>query len=502
MTTSSVTAEPVSRALARHTLYNVLGQAIPVVVGLATIPVTVRLLGAERFGLLGLAWAVLGYVGMLDFGLGRATTKFVAEYLAVGDRVRLERVATLAVASQTVMGLVGGGALALLAPTLAGLFGVRAALHAETQHVFLILALSVPFVVLAASLRAILEAAQRFDLVNLIRTPTSAAMLAVPAAAAALGADLPAIVLLLLGVRILACAASVGAIPRAIPGFRWRFEPQWELLRPLLGFGGWVSVSNIVSPVLVYLERFLLAALAGVAAVAYYTAPYEVVTRLLILPAGLAGALFPALSAGGTEGAPPERLLGRPLRFLLLALAPPVVFLVACGGPVVGAWLGAAYAERSTTALAILAAGVLVNGLAFIPYAYLLGRGRPDLPAKFHLVELPLYVAAGWLLIGAFGVNGAALTWTLRVTVDAGLLVAAVWRVAGVPPPRLLGQRGGRAVTAVLVLTAAAAAVRALVPGVVLRVELLGATLLLFAVCAWRYVLSDAERAEVGRVLG
>jgi hypothetical protein len=104
-------------------------------------------------------------------------------------------------------------------------------------------------------------------------------------------------------------------------------------------------------------------------------------------------------------------------------------------------------------------------------------------------------------LIGAFGVNGAALTWTLRVTVDAGLLVAAVWRVAGVPPPRLLGQRGGRAVTAVLVLAAAAAAVRALVPGVVLRVELLGVALLLFAVCAWRYVLSDAERAEVGRVL-
>src|SRR6266566_1325695 len=290
MTTSNNTAEPAGRLVARNTLYNVLGQALPVLIGIAAIPVTVRSLGPARFGLLGLAWAVLGYVGVLDLGLGRATTKFVAEYLAAGDRARLERVATLAVASQTVMGLVGGVAFALLAPLLAGrALGVPAALGSEAEGMFLALALSVPFAVLAASLRAILEAAQRFDLVNLIRTPTSAAVLVVPAAAAALGARLPAIVLLLLAVRIAACVACLAAIPRAILGFRWRLELRWELLRPLLGFGGWVSVSNVVSPLLVYLERFLLASRAGDAAVAYHTAPYAVVTRLLILPTGLAG---------------------------------------------------------------------------------------------------------------------------------------------------------------------------------------------------------------------
>ena len=506
MTTSNRATEPGGRALARNAAYNVLGQAIPLVVGLATIPVTVRVLGAERFGLLGLAWAILGYVGVLDLGLGRATTKFVAEYLAAGDRARLERVATLAVASQTLMGLVGGAAFALLAPLLAGrTLGVPPALGSEAERMLLALALSVPFVVLTASLRAVLEAAQRFDLVNLIRTPTSAAVFVVPAAAAVLGARLPAIVLLLLAVRIVSGVATAIAIPRAIPGFRWRLELRWDLLRPLLGFGGWVSVSNIVSPALLYLERFLLASLAGVAAVAYYTAPYEVVNRLLILPAGLAGALYPALSAAAAAGdwrQRHERLVGRPLRFLLLALAVPVVFLIACGGPLLGMWLGAGYAERSTAALAILAAGVLINGLAHIPYAYLLARGRPDLPAKFHLLELPLYVVVGWLLIKNFGVSGAALAWTLRVTVDALLLAGAVSRVAGVSPGQLFGARAGRAVGAVLALTAVGAAVLAWAPGAVLRIALMAAALAVFATVAWRRGLDATERAAIARMIG
>ena len=508
MTTSNSTAEPSGRLVARNTLYNVLGQALPVLVGIAAIPVTVRSLGEARFGLLGLAWAILGYVGVLDLGLGRATTKFVAEYLAAGDDARLRGVATLAVVSQALMGVLGGALLALLASPLTGVLGVPPVLHSEARGMLFALALSVPFVVLSASLRAILEAAQRFDLANLIRTPTSAAVLLVPAVAAALGAHLPAIVLWLVLVRIAACWATAVAIPHAIPGFRWTLDVPWDTLGPLLRFGGWVSVSNAVSPLLVYMERFLLASLAGVAAVAYYTAPYEVVTRLLIVPAGLATALFPALSASGhapagDAGAFHERLFARPLRFLLLALAPLVILLIVCGGPLIGVWLGPAYGARSTTPFVILAVGVLINGLAFLPYAYLLGRGRPDLPAKFHLLELPLYVLAGWLLIRQLGVNGAAWAWTLRVTADAALLSAAVWRVAGVTPERFLGEggRGWRAVTAVAALAAAGAMGAALVPAAGARIAFGVGAAVAFAVGVWRYVLDDAERAGVRRVL-
>jgi O-antigen/teichoic acid export membrane protein len=205
------------------------------------------------------------------------------------------------------------------------------------------------------------------------------------------------------------------------------------VLRPLLAFGGWVSVSNAIAPLLSYLERFLLASLAGVAAVAYYAAPFEAVTRLQIMPASLAGALFPLVSASGAQsgaGRESERLVGRAFRYLLPALALPTGLAALFAHPLLSVWLGGAYAANGSAALAILAAGVLVNGLAHLPSAYLLAKGRPDLPAMFHLIELPLYAAAAWVLIGAHGVAGAALAWTLRVTLDAVLLAGAMWWVS------------------------------------------------------------------------
>ena len=41
-------------------------------VALATIPALVRRLGTDRFGILTIGWAVLGYFSLFDLGLGRA----------------------------------------------------------------------------------------------------------------------------------------------------------------------------------------------------------------------------------------------------------------------------------------------------------------------------------------------------------------------------------------------------------------------------------------------
>jgi O-antigen/teichoic acid export membrane protein len=150
------------------------------------------------------------------------------------------------------------------------------------------------------------------------------------------------------------------------------------------------------------------------------------------VPASLAGALFPLVTASvaRTEsGRSPEQLVGRAVLYLFPVLALPTGFVALFATPLLRVWLGDAYAVNGAAAFAILAAGVLVNGLAHLPHAYLLARGRPDLPAMFHLLELPIYVASAWLLIEAHGIAGAALAWTLRVTLDAALLSAAMWWV-------------------------------------------------------------------------
>lgn len=496
----SLAPEAPGPRLVRNTVLNLFGQLLPLLVGVATLPVIVRHLGDARFGVLGLVWAVHGYMGVLDLGLGRATTKYVAELLARGGHAELRRVATLSVAAQTALSLVGAGVLALATPTLVEhLLGVPEALRAEGQGAFYALAASVPFVVLSLSLRAILEAAQRFDLVNLIRTPTSAAMFLVPAVAAPLGASLPEIVLLLLTLRIASSWATAALVPRAIPGFRWDLRPSWSVLRPLMRYGGWVTVSNVVNPVLVGGERFILAGLAGVAAVAYYAAPYEAVTRLLIVPASLTAALFPALSVPAYEADPGRLrfLVVRAHRIILLALALPLALLAGFAADLIGAWLGPEYAA-SVAVTQILLVGVLVNSVAQVPSVYLLGQGRPDLPARFHLLELPLYLIAAWALVTGMGVTGAALAWSARVIVDGALLWAALCRVARIRPGELLGSHPGRALITTAALALAAAVLHAGFGMTLATRVAVAATVSLVALwCIWRYVADDAERARL-----
>lgn len=107
--------------LTRNIVINVTSQGIPIVVAVFTIPLLIRMLGTERFGALTLTWIVMVYFSLFDLGLGRATTKFVAEHYT---RNTIDAIPTLvwsSVAIHALLGLLGGSVLAIFTPTSQGI---------------------------------------------------------------------------------------------------------------------------------------------------------------------------------------------------------------------------------------------------------------------------------------------------------------------------------------------------------------------------------------------
>ncbi|MGA3229657.1 MAG: oligosaccharide flippase family protein, partial [Candidatus Binatus sp.] len=74
------------RLLARNTIINLAGEVAPSLVALLAIPLVIRVLGVDRYGVLTLSIMVVGYFGLFDFGLGRAATKFIAAAAASSDQ--------------------------------------------------------------------------------------------------------------------------------------------------------------------------------------------------------------------------------------------------------------------------------------------------------------------------------------------------------------------------------------------------------------------------------
>lgn len=215
--------------------------------------------------------------------------------------------------------------------------------------------------------------------------------------------------------------------------------------------------------------------------------------------------LFPAFST--LEGVKDRQKMGkffaRSIKYVLLATGPIVILVVLFAKEILQIWLGTDFAAKSTVAMQVLVLGVLINSLALTPFALLQGIGRPDLPAKFHLLELPVYIGIAWILVNEFGIAGAAGAWTVRVALDALLLFAATSKVCQFSP-RLLAENGiTLAVFELVMLAGIVYALKTYAYTLPLLVQCLLVIGLLatFALFAWNYVMDNSDRRVVLKVI-
>ncbi|HYN22497.1 MAG TPA: flippase [Thermoanaerobaculia bacterium] len=416
--------------IARDTLLNLIGQVLPLGVALFAVPSIVERLGTERFGVLALAWTVLGSFSVFDVALGRAVTRFASEALGRGDPERLPGILKNAVVLQASLGLAGSLLFAAATPLLVKhVLDLSGPLAGETRTTFLILALSFPLTLVTGCLRSLLEALRRFDLINLVRAPAGASTFAIPWLGAAAGLSLPAIVALLVAARIAILGVHLGLCRHLVPGLGSGWAPEKPEILRLARFGGWVTAANLIPPSLVLIERFLIGALVSLQAVAWFSIPYEIVNRLWVLPTSVVAALFPVLSATGEEESA-RRMVLRALRSVLLLLALPVLAAVIGAHPLLALWLGPELAAAGAPVLRLLAPALLFSSVSNVAAAVLQAAGRPQVTARVRLLELPLTALLSWTLIATLGVEGAALAALLRAAFDASLLswLAGLWK--------------------------------------------------------------------------
>lgn len=484
--------------IARNALLNIVGLALPLIVGVATLPIIVDRLGTAEFGILTLAWVFATYLTVFDLGLGRSTTRFVAHSASRGAAEEISEFVWTALRLQAVLGVTGGLIFGACAPLLVEVLNVPSRLVAATEQVFILLAVALPAMLISVTLRGVLEAAQRFDLVNLVRTPVGTMNFVAGLVGALLGLSLPGIVAIIVVAQFAQAIAYFLLASKVRPELRARGRFHRARSRQLLAFGGWLTISDVVGPLLVYLDRFMVGALVSVAAVGFYAAPFEMMARLWIIPYALAATLFPAFTALSQRGdsAGSRVLAAKSVKYLLVAVGTMTVALATTARPLLTVWLGAEFAQESTAVLRLLALGVLVNSIANVPYYLVQARGRPDLTAKFHLLELPLHVGVLLVAISIWGIAGAAIAWVVRVTLDAVLLFGAAHRTSGLAIADLADQGVARAGAALVALGAVTGATGTLTHGylaVLLAVAAVGA----FGLVAWRALLNDSDRRRI-----
>lgn len=417
-----------THAVAHNAAWNVAGQVITIGVALAAVPMLLHELGAARLGVFTLALGLIGFSGLFDLGMGRALTQMVSGLIGQGkSSVHVSRLVWKIVAMLAWLGLLWMLALWMAAPLIVHeAFSLDGKLADEALFGLRALALSTPFVLAAVGAVGALEGLQEFRLLSLWRMPMSILQFGLPVAMALVVPDVGWVIAALAVTRLIWMILWLTHLQRLLPHVSSDAVDRNDL-RHALRFGGWLSISSLAGPILVYADRFYLASLFPPAAVSHYTVPFDAAYRATSLPQTAVNAMFPALSHAQSNPAESSRMVDAAIKFVLMMALPVTLTAAALAGSLLRIWLGVEFSSAAEDVLALLALGVLFNSFAHVPYALVQAHGRADLTAKIHLIELPLFVLAVVLGVHAFGITGAALAWTVRVGLDAFLLFWAAW---------------------------------------------------------------------------
>jgi len=412
------------RLIAKNTIFNLVGQVLPMAIGVLTIPYIVRGLGTAQYGILSIAMMLLGYFNIFDLGLGRATVKFVAENLDPENIHKVPELIWTSLALLVGLGIIGAALSALFVPvSVTHFFKMPHELAGQARIALFVLCASMPVVLGNNALRGVLEATQRFDLVNYVKVPSSVLFYLAAALAIPFGAHVAAIVCLLVAVRLVSTLAYLFLCFRTIPGLRSSFRVSRASLGPLATFGGWIMVTNVTGPVFGYIERFMIASLLSVSMLTFYSAPYELVSKLLIFPMSVVPSLFPYFSYhGNRKSSEVSEMTSRTLKYLLLVLTPPVAIFIFFARDIMQLWLGPQFAQASTVVLQLTTLICFVSAFAYVPYTSVQALGRPDLKAILDLIALPTYCVVAWWLIKHDGINGAAFAKLVVTVADCAIL--------------------------------------------------------------------------------
>ena len=406
-------------SLKRNTIINFIGSVAPMIVSLITVPMYLAHIGAARYGVLAIVWMLQGYFGYFDLGLATATSNRIAQ-LSDSSHAERESVLWTALMLNAGIGLFGGLLLFSVGHVLFARFHLAPEMNAEVLAALPWIACSVPLATLSGVFSGALVGRERFAQLNAVQFVSVLIFQVGP---------LLASILFTPNLRNVICAAILGStaslllkVAVVFAAFPLRFAggPSKRWIKPLFSYGAWVSVSNLLGPILDSVDRLLIGSVLGPQAVAYYQVPFNLAIRIRVLPGAISGTLFPRMSSLDRQSA--LALASRALSGLAAALTPMIVFGMFLMQPFLTVWVGPDFALKAAPVGTVILVGVWFNALAHIPFSHVHAIGRPNVVACNHAAEIVPYIACLWGAIHSFGLIGAAFAWSARVAIDFALV--------------------------------------------------------------------------------
>lgn len=379
-------------------------------------------MGEELFGLLILLWSTISYITVLDFGFSRALTKYFSQNIG---RLKEEENLSLLLSSILFVSLIGIaiGIILYIGSVLlvSMIFETESSLNILAVKCFKLIALFSPVLLLIPTISSFLKAYQNFKSLSVINSVNGIINYVIPLVALSLSFSLFEIIYALLIVKAIILLALFFVSIKLMnnPSLSTSKLNFLKNIKQLIGFGSWVSVSNFLNPLFVYLDRFIIATYITVSAVAIYGTPLEIVLKVGMIATAISGVLYAAISNSiEHDRKQTEQIINRGLDATTLFSYPVIITLVLFADEGLTWWVGEVIAQEGAIVMQVVALGVLFMCSTNLSIAYLHSTERPQITAKAHLIEFILYFITLVMMAKYFGLLGVAIAHSGRLIFD------------------------------------------------------------------------------------
>jgi O-antigen/teichoic acid export membrane protein len=401
----------------RNLIANFAGKGWAALMGIAFIPLYIKFMGIESYGLVGFFTTLQAVFALLDLGLTTTLNREIARYSALEEKAQDMRdlVRTLEIVYWGLAFCIGALVL-MLSPFLA-----RGWVKAET--------LSVDVVQKSVMLMGLVLAFQwplgfySGGLLGLQKQVLSNALnafwytLRFAGGALTLWLISPTILVFFewqIAVSVISTGLMSLALWRSLPLGNERAQFRISIWRSIWRFAAGMSGISVTVLLLTQLDKIILSKMLSLEFFGYYTLAWTVSNGLSVITGSVFTVVFPIFSRQAaltdTEGL--KYLYHRSCQLMSVLILPVTILVTFFAREILVIWIHNPITVASTHSLAsLLIIGTALNGLMTLPYALQLAHGWTSLAFYTNVISIIVLIPALVVATLYYGALGAAAIW-------------------------------------------------------------------------------------------
>jgi O-antigen/teichoic acid export membrane protein len=397
--------------LLQNSFFNGVGWLGGTLLNFIALPFIVKKMGLDVFGVYALIIAIMGYLGVMDLGIGQSIVKFVSEYHSQKYSSKVVETINNSITLLFISGFLGTLCILCCADYFPIFFNVPAEIVRDTRYAIICSSFVFLLTIVMSGLSSVLNGLQRFDITSKLMLAYNSSLVLFTVIVLYEGGSLSSVMLSNIGLLILFIAFVFRYIYILVPDYSFKFSLKIKSLKPLMHFGLFLAVSRISGIVFTQFDKLFIGSILGTAAVSYYAVPSRVMNSLLMGVASMGFAIMPKASEISLPEYQKEQsaLYLKATRYFILFITPIFLIFILLSKRFMTIWMGGEFAEHSWLLMSLIAISYYLSASTNIAWNIAVGMGFSKLQAIFAVILTVISLGALYPMTVYWGIQGTAL---------------------------------------------------------------------------------------------